>query len=66
MRVPALAAWNVEHARAGWQAEQLDEARGLLAVALGREKWAVLQEVVGVEGGLPPLFRFLQKNTGSR
>jgi hypothetical protein len=66
MRVPALATWNVEHARAGWQTEQLDEARGLVAVALGREKWAVLQEVVGVEGGLPPLFRFLQKNTGSR
>jgi hypothetical protein len=66
MRVPALAAWDVEHARAGWQTEQLDEARGLVAVALGREKWAVLQEVVGVEGGLPPLFRFLQKNTGSR
>ena len=66
VRVPTLAAWHVEHPRSIGQAEQLDETRSLLAVALGSEKQAVLQEVVGVEGRLPPLFRFLQKKTGSR
>jgi hypothetical protein len=66
MRVPALSAWDVEHARSIGQAEQLDETRSFLAVALGREKKTVLQQVVGVEGRLPPLFRFLQKKTGSR
>jgi hypothetical protein len=38
MRVPALSAWHVEHARSGRQAEQLDEARCLVPVALeGKE-----------------------------
>jgi hypothetical protein len=66
MRVPALTAWHVEHARSSGQAHQLDETRSLLAVTLEREKKAVLAQVVGVEGRLPPLFRFLQKKTGSR
>jgi hypothetical protein len=61
-----LTARYVEYTRSFGQAEQLDETRDFLAVALEREKRAVLQEVVGVEGRLPPLFRFTQKKTGSR
>jgi hypothetical protein len=51
-----LTARHVENTRSIWQAKQLDETRSLLAVTLGREEEAVLQEVVGVEGRLPPLF----------
>jgi hypothetical protein len=61
-----LAARHVEDTRSVRQAEQLDETRSFLAVALGGEEEAVLQEVVVVEGRLPPLFRFPQKKTGSR
>lgn len=61
-----LAAWYVEYERAVGQGEDLDESRYFLPIALEREKGAVLQEIVGVECRLPPLARFLQKNTGSR
>lgn len=66
MRVPALSARYIQHARANRQSKQLYEARDFLSVALGREEKAVLTEIVGVEGRLPPLARFLQKKTGSR
>jgi hypothetical protein len=66
MRMPTLAARHVENARAGRQSQKLDEPRSLLAIALEGKKRAVLQQIVSVERGLPPLFRFLQKNTGSR
>ncbi len=66
MRVAPLTAGHVENARASRQSKKLDEPRSLLAVALEREERAVLQQIVGVERGLPPLLRFLQKNTGSR
>ena len=43
MRVPALAAWDVEYTRSRRQAEQVDEAPGFLAVALGGEEEVVLE-----------------------
>jgi hypothetical protein len=66
MRVPALSTGYVEYARSDGQAEQIYQARCFLAITLGREERAILQEIVGVERGLPPLTRLLQKNTGSR
>jgi len=66
MRVATLAARYIKNTRADGKAKELDESRCLLPIALGREKEAVLTEIVGVECGLPPLARFLQKNTGSR
>jgi hypothetical protein len=66
MRVSPLSARYIEHARANGESKQIDEARYFLAVALGREEKTVLPEIVGVEGRLPPLARFLQKKTGSR
>jgi hypothetical protein len=66
MRVPALTARYIQHARADWQTEQIDEACNFLSIALGREEEAVLTEIVGVECRLPPLARFRQKKTGSR
>ena len=62
----SLAAGHVEHARADRETEDVDESRDFLPIALGREERAVLEEIVGVECRLPPLARFLQKNTGSR
>jgi len=56
----------VEYTRAVGQSEELDESSYFLPIALEREKRAVLQEIVGVEGRLPPLARFRQKKTGSR
>jgi hypothetical protein len=66
MRVPALATRHIQHARPHWQLEELDETGYFLAIPLGGEKKSVLPEIVGVECRLPPLARFLQKNTGSR
>jgi hypothetical protein len=66
MRVPPLPARDVEYARCYRKSKQLDEARRLLAIALVREQQPVFQEIVGIEGRLPPLARFLQKKTGSR
>ena len=48
--VPSLSARDVENAGAHGKLEQINEARRFLAIALGREKQAVLQEIVGVEG----------------
>jgi hypothetical protein len=66
MRVSSLPARDIQYARSNMQAEQIYETRCFLAIALGREKRAVLQEIVGIERRLPPLARFLQKKTGSR
>jgi len=64
--VPALAARYVENSRANGQSEKFDDARRFAAVAIRCKERPVLQEIVGVEGGLPPLARFRQKKTGSR
>ena len=66
MRVPALAARYIQHARANRKSKEIDEACYFLPIALEREKKTVLPEIVGVECRLPPLARFLQKKTGSR
>ena len=64
--VPSLPARNVQNARASRQAEQIDEPCYLLTISLGCEERSVFQEIVGVEGRLPPLGCLPQKNTGSR
>jgi hypothetical protein len=66
MRVSSLSARDVQYSRADGKAEKIYKARCFLAIALGREEETVFQEIVGVEGRLPPLARFLQKKTGSR
>jgi hypothetical protein len=66
MRVPALSARHIQNTRSNWEREELAEARDFLSIALGGKKKAVLPEIVGVECRLPPLFRLLQKKTGSR
>jgi hypothetical protein len=64
--MPPLAAGYVQKTRAVWQCKQIDKPGYLFSIAREREKQAVLPEIVGVECGLPPLARFLQKKTGSR
>jgi hypothetical protein len=66
MCVTTLPAGHIQNARPNREGKQVDEARYFLSIALESEKRAVLQEIVGVECGLPPLARFLQKKTGSR
>lgn len=66
VRVPALSARHIQHARAIGESKELDQPGYFLTIPREREEWAVLQEVMGVEGRLPPLARFLQKKTGSR
>jgi hypothetical protein len=66
MRVSSLSARHVQYPRSDGEAEEINQTRCFLAIALGCEEETVLQEIVGVEGRLPPLARFLQKKTGSR
>jgi hypothetical protein len=66
MGVPSLTARHIENTRTDRQRQELDETRCFLPVALGCEERAVLQQIVVVERGLPPLARPGQKNTGSR
>jgi hypothetical protein len=69
MRMPPLAAWNVENARARREAEDVHQARDLAAIALEREQRLVLEQILIVEVRLPPLGALLlgaQKKTGSR
>jgi hypothetical protein len=66
MRVPALAAGDVEYPRVHRQLQQLDQTSGFTAVTLWSEERPVLEEVVSVERRLPPLALLSQKKTGSR
>jgi hypothetical protein len=66
MRMTPLSTRHVENASTRRKSKELDEARHLLTITLEREERAVLEKVVGVESGFPPLLRFLQKKTGSR
>jgi hypothetical protein len=70
VRVPPLAAGDVEHARADRQAEDVDDARHFLSVTPLAEERLVLVEVSLVEERCPPLVRtrtaWRQKKTGSR
>jgi hypothetical protein len=66
MRVPSLSAGDVQYWRSNGKPEQIHETRCFVAIALGREERAILEEIVGVECRLPPLGRLGQKKTGSR
>ncbi len=66
VRVSALTTRNVENPRANRQSQQVNESRDFGACAFRCKQRAVLQQVVGVERGLPPLDSLLQKKTGSR
>ena len=48
--VPSLSTRNVENAGTNGELKEIHEPCRFLAIALGREKQAVLQEIVGVEG----------------
>ena len=64
--VTALTTWNVEDARADGQSQNVEQSRYLAPIAFRSKKRLVLEEIVGVKRGFPPLTAFLQKNTGSR
>ena len=70
VRVSSLTARAIEHPCAGGQTEDLEQPRHLATIALEREEWLVLEDVVGVEVRRPPICRAAlttpQKNTGSR
>ena len=66
MRMSSLSAWHIENSRSGRQAEDVDQARDFLSVALEFEDRLVFEEVVGVEVRLPPFAFPAQKKTGSR
>ena len=67
MAVPSLPARHVEDARARGQPEDVDESRDLTPIALEREQWLVLAQVLVVEVPRPPLtVPIAQKKTGSR
>src|SRR6267142_1661610 len=63
VRVSSLSTRDVQDPRGDGKAEQIHETRCFLAIALGGEEETVFQEIVGIEGRLPPLDRFLQKKT---
>jgi hypothetical protein len=49
MCMTALSTWHVENSRTHRQAEQIDQARYFVPIALQREERSVLQEIVGIE-----------------
>jgi hypothetical protein len=55
VRVTPLPARDVENSRSHRKSKQLDEARRFLTIALGRKQEPVFQEIMGIEGRLPPL-----------
>ena len=55
MCVPALAARDVEDPRAVRRAEDLDEPRDFVPIALEGEQRLVLEQVLGVEVVFPPV-----------
>ncbi|HET9637187.1 MAG TPA: hypothetical protein VFP26_14755 [Gemmatimonadaceae bacterium] len=66
MRVTPLPAWNIEDARANREREHVQQSGYFAPVTFGSKERLVLEEIVGVEGGFPPLVMLRQKNTGSR
>ena len=52
--VASLPARDVEQARAGWKAEDVDQSRDFVPVALERKQRLVLEQVLPVEVALPP------------
>ena len=55
MRMSSLATRNVENSRPRGKAEQLDQPSNFTPIALRREDWLVLEEILGVEVGAPPI-----------
>ena len=66
VRVPALAARDVENSRSHWKAEHVDDPRCFLAIPLECEDGLILEQIMGVEIRLPPFGGLFQKKTGSR
>ena len=64
MRMTSLPAGYIENPGAGRQAENVDQPRDFVPVALELEDRLILEEIMGIEIRLPP-FTFLQKKTGS-
>ena len=64
--MPALTTGHVQDARPDGQSQEIDETRDFRASSGGGEKRTVLEKVVRVESGLPPLVSLFQKKTGSR
>ena len=66
MRVAALTARDIQNSRTDRELEHLEQSRYFAPITFGSKKRLVLEEIVGVERGFPPLAPFSQKNTGSR
>ena len=66
MRMTTLSARHVQNPGANRQGENVEQTRDFAPVAFGSKEWLVLEEVVGVKRGFPPLATLFQKNTGSR
>ena len=66
VRVATLSTRYIEDSRPRRKAQDLYHARDFGAISLRSKKRSVLEEIVGVERRLPPLFRLSQKKTGSR
>jgi hypothetical protein len=64
--VAALPARHIQNACANGQCENVYQPRYLAPVTFRSEEGLVLEEIVGVERGFPPLATLSQKNTGSR
>jgi hypothetical protein len=66
VRVSSLPARHVEESRARRKLENLQQPRYFVPVTLEREDGLVLEQVLGVEVGRPPIGFRGQKKTGSR
>ena len=59
--MPSLAAGNVEDLRAVRRAEDVDEPRDFLTIALEGEEGLVLEQVLRIEIRLPPVGGFRRR-----
>jgi hypothetical protein len=50
MNMSSLSRRNVQDPRASGKLQQFDKPRSFATIAFGREEWAVLEEIMGVEG----------------
>lgn len=62
----ALSTRHVEQTRAGRELDNIQQPRYFVTVALEREERLVLEQILGVEVGRPPVRFRGQKKTGSR
>lgn len=61
-----LSTRHIENSRLCRKLENLYKTTNFLTIALQLEDWLVLEKVVRIEIGLPPLAFLFQKKTGSR